>query len=145
MRGAAEGRARQWEREERFGYLRREEGAGTGRRETPGGNTPGRPASPAGWKDFGETFAFGSFGKRPGPASPKRPGSPFPEDGGEEPADPAELKPGDRVKSARFGEGTVVGSEPDRRDYKVTVDFDRAGRKVMLASFAGLVRCRKPI
>jgi DNA helicase-2/ATP-dependent DNA helicase PcrA len=126
MRGAAEGRACQLEREDLGGF--------------------GRRTSPAGWKDFGESFSFGSFGKRPAAAPPKRPAAQlFPEESGEEPADPSELKPGDRVKSPRFGEGTVVRSEPERRDYKVTVDFDRAGRKVMLASFAGLVRCRETL
>ena len=45
---------------------------------------------------------------------------------------------GDRVRHVKFGEGTVraVGKEP--KDYKVTVDFDGLGQKIMYASFAKL-------
>ncbi|MDR1800902.1 MAG: UvrD-helicase domain-containing protein [Lachnospiraceae bacterium] len=45
---------------------------------------------------------------------------------------------GDRVKSARFGEGTVITLEKMEKDYRVTVEFDDAGKKVMLAGFAKL-------
>ena len=36
------------------------------------------------------------------------------------------------------GEGTVVDLEPGARDYKVTVDFDDVGQKIMYAAFAKL-------
>lgn len=45
---------------------------------------------------------------------------------------------GDRVKHMKFGEGTVLGIEDGPRDYQVTVNFDTAGQKVMMASFAKL-------
>ena len=47
---------------------------------------------------------------------------------------------GDRVRHARFGDGIVVTSKLTRDDEEVTVAFKDAsvGRKVMLASIAGL-------
>ena len=47
---------------------------------------------------------------------------------------------GDRVRHTKYGEGTVADLVKDVRDYKVTVDFDRAGIKIMYASFAKLVK-----
>ena len=52
------------------------------------------------------------------------------------PREPGERQ-GDRVVSRRFGAGTVVSAEPTRQDTAVTVDFDKYGRKVLLAAFAG--------
>ena len=45
---------------------------------------------------------------------------------------------GDRVSHIKFGQGTVIKIEDDKKDFKVTVDFDKAGRKTMFASFARL-------
>ncbi len=45
---------------------------------------------------------------------------------------------GDRVRHIKYGEGTVTDLEPGPRDYKVTVDFDDAGQKIMYAAFAKL-------
>ena len=45
---------------------------------------------------------------------------------------------GDRVSHIKFGEGTVLGIEDGARDYQVTVNFDTAGQKVMMAFFAKL-------
>ena len=45
---------------------------------------------------------------------------------------------GDRVKHIKFGEGTVEAIEDGKKDYMVTVIFDTAGQKKMLASFAKL-------
>lgn len=45
---------------------------------------------------------------------------------------------GDRVKHMKYGEGTVEQIVKEPRDYKVTVVFDRAGQKIMYASFAKL-------
>lgn len=47
---------------------------------------------------------------------------------------------GDRVSHIKYGEGTVLNLVKEPRDYKVTVDFDRAGQKIMYASFAKLKR-----
>ena len=45
---------------------------------------------------------------------------------------------GDRVRHARYGDGTVSALEKTPRDYKVTVQFDDCGQKVMYAGFAKL-------
>jgi DNA helicase-2/ATP-dependent DNA helicase PcrA len=47
---------------------------------------------------------------------------------------------GDRVKHIKYGEGTVLDISREPRDYKVTVDFDNAGQKIMYAAFAKLKR-----
>ena len=47
---------------------------------------------------------------------------------------------GDRVRHVKYGEGTVVKLDREPRDYKVTVQFDGAGQKIMYASFAKLKR-----
>ncbi|MBR0164076.1 MAG: UvrD-helicase domain-containing protein [Lachnospiraceae bacterium] len=49
-----------------------------------------------------------------------------------------EYDAGDRVRHIKFGEGTVTGIEQETRDYKVSVDFDDYGPKVMYAAFAKL-------
>lgn len=45
---------------------------------------------------------------------------------------------GDRVKHIKFGEGTVVALVKEAKDYKVTVNFDGLGTKIMYAMFAKL-------
>ena len=47
---------------------------------------------------------------------------------------------GDRVCHIKYGEGTVLNIAREPRDYKVTVEFDQAGQKIMYASFAKLKR-----
>ena len=47
---------------------------------------------------------------------------------------------GDRVCHIKYGEGSVLHIGKEERDYKVTVDFDKAGQKIMYASFAKLKR-----
>lgn len=47
---------------------------------------------------------------------------------------------GDRVSHIKYGEGSVLQIDREPRDYKVTVLFDRAGQKIMYASFAKLKR-----
>lgn len=47
---------------------------------------------------------------------------------------------GDRVSHVKYGVGTVRNVSREPRDYKVTVEFDRAGQKIMYASFAKLKR-----
>lgn len=49
-----------------------------------------------------------------------------------------EYTQGDRVRHMKYGEGTVLGIEEGPRDYQVTVEFDRAGVKIMYAAFAKL-------
>ncbi len=48
---------------------------------------------------------------------------------------------GDRVSHIKFGEGIVKNILEEPRDYKVTVEFDKFGQKVMYASFAKLKKC----
>ena len=48
--------------------------------------------------------------------------------------------PGDRVVHVKYGEGTVLKIDQEPRDFKVTVNFDKAGQKIMYASFAKLKR-----
>ena len=45
---------------------------------------------------------------------------------------------GDRVKHTKFGEGSILKIEEDVKDYLVTVLFDSAGQKKMMAGFAKL-------
>ena len=47
---------------------------------------------------------------------------------------------GDRVRHIKYGEGTVLAISREPKDYKVTVNFDNAGQKIMYASFAKLKR-----
>ncbi|MCM1570206.1 MAG: DNA helicase PcrA [Roseburia sp.] len=47
---------------------------------------------------------------------------------------------GDRVRHIKYGEGTVGALSREPRDYKVTVEFDNFGQKIMYASFAKLKR-----
>ncbi|MBQ3797636.1 MAG: UvrD-helicase domain-containing protein [Butyrivibrio sp.] len=45
---------------------------------------------------------------------------------------------GDRVSHIKYGAGTVTSLEEGPRDYKVTVEFDDCGQKIMYAAFAKL-------
>ncbi|WP_318709256.1 DNA helicase PcrA [Candidatus Acetatifactor stercoripullorum] len=47
---------------------------------------------------------------------------------------------GDSVRHVKYGQGTVLKIEKEPRDYKVTVNFEKAGQKIMYASFAKLKR-----
>ena len=53
-------------------------------------------------------------------------------------ADGLDYKKGDRVMHIKYGSGTVKDIVDDVKDYKVTVDFDNAGVKIMYAMFAKL-------
>ena len=54
-----------------------------------------------------------------------------------EPVKP-DYEKGDRVRHIKYGDGSVTEISREPRDYKVTVIFDKAGQKVMYASFAKL-------
>ncbi len=49
-----------------------------------------------------------------------------------------EYKVGDRVRHIKFGEGQVLEIVRGGRDYEVSVEFDKVGKKKMFASFAKL-------
>lgn len=57
---------------------------------------------------------------------------------GNKPLSSLEYAVGDRVRHIKFGAGTVTGIVSGGRDFEVTVQFDTAGIKKMLASFANL-------
>jgi DNA helicase-2/ATP-dependent DNA helicase PcrA len=48
------------------------------------------------------------------------------------------FRPGQRVKHASFGEGIVIESRVQGSDEEITVAFEKAGVKRLLASFANL-------
>jgi DNA helicase-2/ATP-dependent DNA helicase PcrA len=58
--------------------------------------------------------------------------------GEENPAE-AEWSAGDRVKHAKFGVGVVVSSQTNGGDVEYTVDFESAGTRRLLQSYAKLV------
>jgi DNA helicase II / ATP-dependent DNA helicase PcrA len=49
-----------------------------------------------------------------------------------------QLRAGDRVKHARFGEGVVISYQPLKNDAQATVEFNGVGQKKLLLSFAKL-------
>ena len=49
-----------------------------------------------------------------------------------------DLKSGDRVKHAQFGQGTVISCKPSKNDSEVVIAFPDAGIKRLLLSFAKL-------
>lgn len=53
-------------------------------------------------------------------------------------ADSLDYGVGDRVSHIKFGEGTVTEIKDGERDYEVTVVFDEAGQRNLLAGFAKL-------
>ena len=48
------------------------------------------------------------------------------------------FKPGDRVKHSKMGYGRIVKIEPYGDDFKLTVNFDTRGKKVLSAKYAAL-------
>ncbi len=52
--------------------------------------------------------------------------------------DISKYKEGARVYHKKFGEGTINYIEQEGEDYKVDINFDRAGHKRLMAKFAGL-------
>lgn len=49
---------------------------------------------------------------------------------------------GDRVRHIKYGDGTVLNIVQDTRDFKITVNFDEYGNKIMYAAFAKLQRIK---
>ena len=87
----------------------------------------GKKNTPAGGAKTARTASRPAFGKDPSELAAFRKAENGPGYG-----------PGDRVRHARFGEGTVKAVEDTPRDYMVTVDFDEAGTRKMMAGFAKL-------
>lgn len=76
----------------------------------------------------GSRTGIGSFGKNPG----------FGKEFTVQKAEKLSYAEGDRVRHVKFGEGTVKEIKDGARDYEVTVEFDSAGQKRMMAGFAKL-------
>lgn len=76
---------------------------------------------------------FGSKGAAFKPGALARPAMDLPETAGA-----AELKKGQRVRHAKYGEGTVLMREGDGEDAKLTVLFARHGLKKLMEKFANL-------
>jgi DNA helicase-2/ATP-dependent DNA helicase PcrA len=101
----------------------------------------GRESSPesksAGAPDAGSIDNIARFfGAKPGAAKPgsfARPAMDIPE-----PTGAANLKKGERVRHAKYGEGTVLMREGEGEDAKLTVMFQRHGMKKLIEKFANL-------
>jgi DNA helicase-2/ATP-dependent DNA helicase PcrA len=81
------------------------------------------------------------FGAKAEPGKPHlgKPGSmPRPAFPDAEPSGAAGLKKGQRVRHAKYGEGTVLMREGDGEDAKLTVLFSRHGMKKLMEKFANL-------
>jgi len=55
-----------------------------------------------------------------------------------EPDNGTGLKLGQRVRHARFGDGVVLRIEGSDQQAQIEVNFERAGRKVLMAAYAKL-------
>ena len=53
-------------------------------------------------------------------------------------ADISKYKEGQRVYHKKFGEGTINKIESEGEDYKIEIQFDKAGTKRLMAKYAGL-------
>ena len=62
----------------------------------------------------------------------------MPQNAGSTPGEKPDYDVDDRVVHQKYGEGTVTDIQPGPRDFKVTVDFDDHGTKIMYAAFAKL-------
>jgi DNA helicase-2/ATP-dependent DNA helicase PcrA len=81
---------------------------------------------------FGGKSGHGKPGSLPSPAS-THPAMDLPETGGA-----VNLKKGQRVRHAKYGEGTILMREGDGEDAKLTVIFSRHGKKKLMEKFANL-------
>ena len=76
---------------------------------------------------------FGGKGGAAKPGSFARPKMDIPESRGA-----TSLKKGERVRHAKYGEGTILMREGDGEDAKLTVMFTRHGMKKLIEKFANL-------
>jgi DNA helicase-2/ATP-dependent DNA helicase PcrA len=137
-----------------YGGAPRDGDSSWGRSSYAGGNAGAsgaarRPAGPYGSSGYGSSnFGTGAskgdipFGRAPvgGFSAPnRRERLPEPED---ESQDAPMFRPGERVKHAKFGTGTIAELTGSGRDAKVRIDFDDAevGRKTLVLAQAKLER-----
>ena len=50
-----------------------------------------------------------------------------------------EFAVGDRVRQMRYGSGEIIAINPAGADYEVTVNFDKAGEKKIMAHLSKLI------
>jgi DNA helicase-2/ATP-dependent DNA helicase PcrA len=100
---------------------------------------PRRASGPYGSNAYGDRAPNVPFATRPagGFSTPNRRDVPQPED---ESQDAPAYRPGERVKHARFGSGTIAEITGSGRDTKVRIDFDdeEIGRKTLVLAQAKL-------
>ena len=48
------------------------------------------------------------------------------------------FKVGQLVEHKKFGQGTIIGIEPEDDDLKVEIQFEKVGMKRLMAKFAGI-------
>ena len=131
-------------------------GFGTSNADTRSNASKGSFAASGGTGFSGESFSTGSFtgyGKPRAVVKPKKTAEdrkPFIAQGlgslngvngisrGSVKSAALEYGVGDRVRHLKYGDGTVTEIVDDPRDYKVTIQFDGAGQKIMYAAFAKL-------
>ena len=49
-----------------------------------------------------------------------------------------DYKEGQKVEHKKFGVGTITKIEPEDDDLKVEIEFEKVGKKRLMAKFAGL-------
>ena len=124
-----------------FGEGAEESGPGNGKGKAAGGFSGSGSFGAA--HGFGRNYsAAGGFGSRTNAYAAGQPmGTPaFGKSFTVKKPEALDYVVGDRVRHIKFGSGTVAAIEDGGKDFEVTVDFDRAGRKKMFASFAKLVK-----
>ena len=103
---------------------------------------PGRdPAESASWAQAAAAFAALQAARRPARATSPNGRDPPGEPGRTPASSPAprrRVRPGVRVRHPLFGVGTVLRSEGDGDELKVTVSFAGVGAKKLVARYAGL-------
>jgi DNA helicase-2/ATP-dependent DNA helicase PcrA len=110
-----------------------------GRTDGTGASAPRRPAGPYGSNAYAQRPVNVPYATRPaaGFSTPNRRDVSQPED---ESQDMPAFRPGERVKHAKFGSGTIAELTGSGRDAKVRIDFDdeEIGRKTLVLAQAKL-------
>ena len=102
-----------------------------GRNSSPKSESAGAPQAPDSIDNIARFFGGKSGAAKPGAFA--RPAMDIPEAAGA-----ANLKKGERVRHAKYGEGTVLMREGEGEDAKLTVLFTRHGMKKLMEKFANL-------
>lgn len=87
---------------------------------------------------YGSSYSTGSVSAAAKEKQKSKPMATLTKGLGMQKADSLDYSVGDRVSHIKYGEGTVIDIMDDVKDYKVTVEFDSAGKKIMYAMFAKL-------